>query len=70
MRNARSKTDFVLSETSVSLRYVNPRFVGWEDAEIGDPLCRAPAWMRKGAKKNGIMFDHMGIPNRADCVGF
>jgi len=44
--------------------------VGWEDAEIGDPLCRAPAWMRKGAKKNGIMFDHMGIPNRADCVGF
>jgi uncharacterized protein (TIGR03790 family) len=28
--------------------YAASRFVGWEDVVIGDPLCRAPAWMRKG----------------------
>lgn len=30
--------------------YAASRFVGWEDIVIGDPLCRAPAWMRKAAK--------------------
>jgi len=30
--------------------YAASRLVGWEDVVIGDPLCKAPAWMRKGAK--------------------
>lgn len=30
--------------------YAASRLVGWEDVVIGDPLCKAPAWMRKGTK--------------------
>jgi uncharacterized protein (TIGR03790 family) len=42
----RYTSGFTLAESL----YAASRFVGWEDVEIGDPLCRAPAWMRKGAK--------------------
>jgi uncharacterized protein (TIGR03790 family) len=30
--------------------YAASRLVGWEDVVIGDPLCKAPAWMRTGTK--------------------
>jgi hypothetical protein len=42
----RYTSGFTLAESL----YAASRFVGWEDVAIGDPLCRAPAWMRKGAK--------------------
>jgi uncharacterized protein (TIGR03790 family) len=34
--------------TMAESMYAASRFVGWEDVVIGDPLGRAPAWMRKG----------------------
>ena len=42
----RYTSGFTLAESL----YAASRFVGWEDVVIGDPLCGAPAWMRKGAK--------------------
>ena len=39
----RYTSGFTLAESF----YAASRFVGWEDVVIGDPLCRAPAWMRK-----------------------
>jgi uncharacterized protein (TIGR03790 family) len=39
----RYTSGFTLAESL----YTASRFVGWEDVVIGDPLCRAPAWMRK-----------------------
>jgi uncharacterized protein (TIGR03790 family) len=42
----RYTSGFTLAESL----YAASRFVGWEDVVIGDPLCRAPGWMRKGAK--------------------
>ncbi len=30
--------------------YAASRLVGWEDVVIGDPLCKAPAWMRTRTK--------------------
>jgi len=30
--------------------YAASRFAGWEDVVIGDPLCKAPAWIRKASK--------------------
>ncbi len=42
----RYTSGFTLAESF----YAASRFVGWEDVVIGDPLCEAPAWMRKGAK--------------------
>jgi uncharacterized protein (TIGR03790 family) len=30
--------------------YAASRLMGWEDVVIGDPLCKAPAWMRKGTQ--------------------
>ena len=42
----RYTSGFTLAESF----YAASRFVGWEDVVIGDPLCRAPAWMRKTAK--------------------
>lgn len=42
----RYTSGFTLAESL----YAASRFVGWEDVVIGDPLCTAPAWMRKGAK--------------------
>ncbi|MBS1805169.1 MAG: TIGR03790 family protein [Acidobacteria bacterium] len=38
----RYSSGFTLAESF----YAASRFVGWEDIVIGDPLCRAPAWMR------------------------
>jgi uncharacterized protein (TIGR03790 family) len=40
----RYTSGFTLAESF----YAASRFVGWEDIVIGDPLCRAPARMRKG----------------------
>ena len=37
----RYTSGFTLAESL----YAASRFVGWEDVVIGDPLCRAPAWM-------------------------
>ena len=42
----RYTSGFTLAESL----YAASRFVGWEDVVIGDPLCKAPAWMRKSAK--------------------
>jgi uncharacterized protein (TIGR03790 family) len=42
----RYTSGFTLAESL----YAASRFVGWEDVIIGDPLCRAPVWMRKRAK--------------------
>lgn len=42
----RYTSGFTLAESL----YAASRFVGWEDVVIGDPLCRAPAWMREGAR--------------------
>jgi hypothetical protein len=39
----RYTSGFTLAESF----YAASRFVGWEDVVIGDPLCRAPAWMRQ-----------------------
>jgi len=39
----RYTSGFTLAESL----YAASRFVGWTDIVIGDPLCRAPAWMRK-----------------------
>jgi hypothetical protein len=38
----RYTSGFTLAESL----YAASRFVGWTDVVIGDPLCRAPAWMR------------------------
>jgi uncharacterized protein (TIGR03790 family) len=45
----RYTSGFTLAESL----YAASRFVGWEDIVIGDPLCKAPARMRKGAKQSG-----------------
>ena len=42
----RYTSGFTLAESF----YAASRFVGWEDVVIGDPLCTAPAWMRRTAK--------------------
>ncbi|HEY2469945.1 MAG TPA: TIGR03790 family protein [Terracidiphilus sp.] len=42
----RYTSGFTLAESF----YAASRFVGWEDIVIGDPLCRAPVWMRESAK--------------------
>ena len=44
--------------------YAASRFVGWEDVVIGDPLCRAPAWMRKGQSeaRSPVRWLKDGIP--------
>ncbi len=42
----RYTSGFTLAESF----YAASRFVGWEDVVIGDPLCRAPAWMRRATK--------------------
>jgi len=42
----RYTSGFTLAESL----YAASRFVGWEDVVIGDPLCRAPAWMRRTSK--------------------
>jgi hypothetical protein len=42
----RFTSGFMLAESL----YAASRFVGWEDIVIGDPLRKAPTWMRKGAK--------------------
>ena len=39
----RYTSGFTLAESL----YAASRFVGWEDVVIGDPLARAPAWMRE-----------------------
>ena len=42
----RYTSGFTLAESF----YAASRFVGWTDVVIGDPLCRAPRWMRKAAR--------------------
>lgn len=42
----RYTSGFTLAESL----YAASRFLGWEDVVIGDPLCRAPAWMHKKAR--------------------
>jgi uncharacterized protein (TIGR03790 family) len=42
----RYTSGFTLAESF----YAASRFVGWEDIVIGDPLCRAPAWIRKPSR--------------------
>jgi uncharacterized protein (TIGR03790 family) len=42
----RYTSGFTLAESL----YTASRFVGWEDVVIGDPLCKAPVWMREGTK--------------------
>jgi len=42
----RYTSGFTLAESF----YAASRFIGWEDIVIGDPLCRAPAWIRKPSR--------------------
>ncbi|WP_109485884.1 TIGR03790 family protein [Occallatibacter savannae] len=50
----RYTSGFTLAESM----YAASRFVGWEDVVIGDPLCRAPAWMRKDANSRSHAKHH------------
>jgi uncharacterized protein (TIGR03790 family) len=43
----RYTSGFTLAESL----YAASRFVGWTDVVIGDPLCRAPAWVLESARR-------------------
>jgi uncharacterized protein (TIGR03790 family) len=55
----RYTSGFTLAESL----YAASRFVGWEDIIIGDPLCRAPMWMRKSSDSMSIFLPREGSSN-------